>query len=112
MARSVMQTPFVFGVFAPDHRPDPVHRRDLSPCRQQDDAIVTAISDLMQAPRCATTKDKAEICTGLKAGTRHSISAVRRGRDALDAHRLMRTDQVARRAQVIRICCCVRLGGS
>jgi hypothetical protein len=29
----------------------------------------------MQALRYATTEDKAEICAGLKAGTRHSISA-------------------------------------
>ena len=37
-------------------------------------------------------------------------AAVRRGQDSLDAHRLMRIDQVARRAQVVRTCCCVRLG--
>jgi hypothetical protein len=37
---------------------------------------VTAISDLMQALRYATTEDKAEIYPALKAGTRHSISAV------------------------------------
>jgi hypothetical protein len=36
---------------------------------------VTAISDLMQALRHATTEDKAEIYPALKAGTRHSISA-------------------------------------
>lgn len=35
-------------------------------------------------------------------------SAVRRGQDGLDAHRFMRTDQVARRAQVDRICRCAR----
>jgi hypothetical protein len=40
---------------------------------------VTAISDLMQALRYATREDKAEIDPALKAGTRHSISADRRG---------------------------------
>ena len=34
-----MYTPFVLGVCAHDHRPVRVHRRDLGPCRQQDDAI-------------------------------------------------------------------------
>jgi hypothetical protein len=43
--------------------------------KEQTAATVTAISDLMQALRCATTEDKAEIYAGLKAGTRHSISA-------------------------------------
>ena len=42
--------------------------------KEQTAATVTAISDLMQALRYATTEDKAEICAGLKAGTRHSIS--------------------------------------
>jgi hypothetical protein len=37
---------------------------------------VTAISDLMKALRFATTEDKAEIYPAIKAGTRHSISAV------------------------------------
>jgi RNA polymerase sigma-70 factor (sigma-E family) len=41
--------------------------------KEQIAATVTAISDLMQALRYATTKDKAEICAGLKAGARHSI---------------------------------------
>jgi len=36
---------------------------------------VAAISDLMQALRYATMEDKTEICAGIKAGTRHSISA-------------------------------------
>jgi hypothetical protein len=43
--------------------------------KEQIATTVTAISDLMQAPRCATTEDKAEIYPALKAGTRHSISA-------------------------------------
>ena len=43
--------------------------------KEQIAATVTAISDLMQAPRYATTEDKAEIYPALKAGTRHSISA-------------------------------------
>jgi hypothetical protein len=43
--------------------------------KEQTAATVTAISDLMHALRYATTEDKAEICAGLKAGTRHSISA-------------------------------------
>jgi hypothetical protein len=47
--------------------------------KEQIAATVTAISDLMQALRYATPEDKAEIYAGLKAGTRHSISAVRRG---------------------------------
>jgi len=42
---------------------------------EQISATVTAISDLMQALRYATTEDKAEVYAGLKAGTRHSISA-------------------------------------
>ena len=45
--------------------------------KEQIAATVTAISDLMQALRYATTEDKAEIYPGLKTGTRHSISAVR-----------------------------------
>jgi hypothetical protein len=48
--------------------------------KEQIAASVTAFSDLMQALRYATTEDKAEICAGLKAGTRHSISADLRGR--------------------------------
>ena len=43
--------------------------------KEQIATTVTAISDLMQALRYATTEDKAEIYAGLKAGTRHSISA-------------------------------------
>jgi site-specific DNA recombinase len=43
--------------------------------KEQIAATVTAISDLMQALRYATTEDKAEIYAGLKAGTRHSVSA-------------------------------------
>ena len=43
--------------------------------KEQIAATVTAVSDLLQALRYATTEDKAEIYAGLKAGTRHSISA-------------------------------------
>jgi hypothetical protein len=43
--------------------------------KEQIAATVTAISDLMQALRYATTEDKAEVYAGLKAGTRHAISA-------------------------------------
>jgi hypothetical protein len=49
--------------------------RPESMTKEQTAATVTAISDLMQALRYATTEDKAEICAGLKAGTRHSRSA-------------------------------------
>jgi hypothetical protein len=49
--------------------------------KEQIAATVTAISDLMQALRYATTEDKAELYAGLKARTRHSISADRRGKD-------------------------------
>lgn len=45
--------------------------------KEQIATTVTAISDLMQALRYATTEDKAEIYPGLKTGTRHSTSAVR-----------------------------------
>jgi hypothetical protein len=45
--------------------------------KEQIATTVTAISDLMQALRYATTEDKAEIYPALKTGTRHSISAVR-----------------------------------
>jgi hypothetical protein len=44
--------------------------------KEQIATTVTAISDLMQAFRYATTEDKAEIYPGLKNGTRRSISAV------------------------------------
>jgi hypothetical protein len=76
-----MYTPFISGVFARDHRPDPVHRPDArlraatgtrpgpeSMTKEQIAATVTAISDLMQALRYATTEDKAEIYPGLKPG--------------------------------------------
>jgi hypothetical protein len=53
-------------------RPEPE-----SMTKEQIATTVTAISDLMQALRYATTEDKAEIYPGLKTGTRHSISAVR-----------------------------------
>jgi hypothetical protein len=44
--------------------------------KEQIATTVTAISDLMQALRYATTEDKDEIYPALKAGTRHSISAL------------------------------------
>jgi hypothetical protein len=56
-------------------------------------ATVTAISDLMHALRYATTEDKAEIHAGLKAGTRHSISAVRRGSGNLGINPLRRPER-------------------
>jgi hypothetical protein len=43
--------------------------------KEQTAATVTAISDLMQALRCATTEAKAEIYAGLKAEMRHAIPA-------------------------------------
>lgn len=61
--------------------------------KQQIAATVTAISDLMQARRYATTEDKAEVYAGLKAGTRHSYPPIWRRSPSPGIGRSRRADK-------------------